>query len=254
MLLIHLQRQRGKESKMKKHRLMVLGVSLLASLGVLSSGFAGWVIAAGSQEASGEGSISADYDVQTTGIKSVTVKGTPDTSVNFSGSTDGQTGWLSSNTKSADLDASFAFTIETYQTGAKLLFTNLAFSEIEGQPKDSSYQAAANKKVVGSLPAFLDSKPDQPSTVGYIELSNATKTVGKLEATADVDSSATSIDVTFKIHFAWGEKFGGKNPLDYYNVLSKTDSLISEASTNLALLKSAAGAKFKLSFTVGVTA
>ena len=238
---------------MKKHRLMVLGVSLLASLGVLSSGFAGWVIAAGPQEASGEGSISADYEVTTTGIKSVTLNDGGDTSINFSGSITGKTGWLSSNKKEADLDASFTFTVETYQAGAQLSFTNLKFEEVKGENDQVSYASAATAQVVGSLPAFYDSTPTS-KTAGYIELTGVTKTKDKYEATASLDANASSIEVTFAIHFAWGEKFGGNNPLDYYNASSETASLMSEASTNIGLLKSANGAKFKLSFTVGVSA
>ena len=232
---------------------MVLGVSLLASLGVLSSGFAGWVIAAGPQEASGEGSISADYEVTTTGIKSVTLNDGGDTSINFSGSSTGKTGWLSSNKKEADLDASFTFTVETYQAGAQLSFTNLKFEEVKGENDQVSYASAATAQVVGSLPAFYDSTPTS-KTAGYIELTGVTKTKDKFEATASLDANASSIEVTFAIHFAWGKKFGGNNPLDYYNTSSETASLMSEASANIGLLKSANGAKFKLSFTVGVSA
>lgn len=231
---------------------MVLGVSLLASLGVLSSGFAGWVIAAGSQEASGEGSISADYEVKTTGIKSVKLKENADTSICFCGSENGKTGWLSTDNKKADLEASFTFTIETYQKGEHLSFTKLAFSEVQEDKTESSYQTAFENKAVGTAPAFLDSQPSQ-KWVGYIELVNLTKTNGKDEATASIPADSSSIDVIFKIHFAWGELFQGENPLDFYNASSATSELMSNAATNIGLLKSADGAKFKLSFTVGTT-
>ena len=55
---------------MRKHRLTVLCVSALGALGVISSGFAGWVITMGPKEASGTGSITADGDITQQGVKS----------------------------------------------------------------------------------------------------------------------------------------------------------------------------------------
>lgn len=240
---------------MKKHRLMVLGVSLLASLGVLSSGFAGWVIAAGSQDASGEGSISADYDVKTTGIKSVTLKKDKDAyddSISFSGKTKDGSNWFSSDKAEEDLKAKFTFTIETYTENVTLSFTNLAFSEIEG----TGYATANTKGVVGALPTFRSGTPDLSSTdgksTGYINITGA-----DLDSSDKTKASKTitgkTLDVTFDITFAWGTKFGGENPVDYFNGSGKTPEAVSNAQNFIPLLKSANGAKFQLSFTVGTT-
>lgn len=247
---------------MKKHRLMVLGVSLLASLGVLSSGFAGWVIAADPISKAGTGAISADYSVVTNGVKAVTEKEDErDDKVRFAANAESkENGWLSATVKDgvADLVASFSYTVEIYEKSEakKVSFTDLKFQEESGTGYDVAFKAG----VVGSLPVFVANAPAASNnTKGYILLTttqqDAGLTVNESNATASATiQNGTSLDVKFEIHFAWGTKFSGENPLDHFNGLPKNSANIADAQDYIAQLQSADGAKFKLSFTVGVTA
>lgn len=235
---------------MKKHRLMVLGVSLLASLGVLSSGFAGWVIAAGSKDAEGTGNIKADYEVETTGIKSVALTKGPEKDINFSG-TQGDSKWFSSNNQAENLTASFVFTIETYTENATLSFTNLAFVETDS---NKGYETANKNEVVGTLPKFMSGNPSTDTeTTGYINIDGAQLSSSNANE-ASINITGKSLVVTFNIHFAWGKAFEGKNPVNYFNGLSSDRIDVQAAQDKLKKLEDANGATFQLSFTVGVTA
>ena len=233
---------------------MVLGVSLLASLGVLSSGFAGWVIAADPISKEGNGSISADYTVVTNGVESVTEKG-KDGEVRFAanGTTAGKN-WLTADKGAADLEASFSYTVKLYDSSeAKTLsFSELTFAE----NGTNGYAKAVESGVVGTLPTFVSVAPSEKST-GYILITanGANVTLADSNKSASVTlQSEKSLDVTFSIHFAWGTEFGGENPLDYFNSLDKDSTNVKKAQDAIAKLKDADGANFKLSFKVGVTA
>lgn len=234
---------------MRKHRLTVLCVSALGALGVISSGFAGWVITMGPKEASGTGSITADGDITQQGVVSCKLEGgdTPKP-IRFAATktpAPGGHGWLTASGNEAVMSATFKFTITTTEANMTVNFANLKFEETDTGKK---YDAAKQKGLVGSLPAF---GATASNGVGTIVLTDATLDSGNKTATAMATS--TTLNVTFTVTFAWGQTFGYENPLDYYNKSSYTSDLDSAAYANIGALKDLDGAAFKLSFQVSAT-
>lgn len=69
---------------------------------------------------------------------------------------------------------------------------------------------------------------------------------------ASVDSKAgtTTTPYSIKIEFAWGQKFGGNNPIKYYNGLTSVDdNTRSNAKSDLETLAKLDGIQFKLTIT-----
>ena len=231
---------------MRKHRLTVLCVSALGALGVISSGFAGWVITMGPQDASGTGSITADGDIKQQGVKSCTVDSAVKTIRFAANGTSVSGGWLTASGNEAQMSAAFTFTITTTEANMTVNFTELKFEETDA---DKKYAAAYNQGegLVGSLPAFGATGTTEQG-VGTIVLAGATLDKDKKIATAT--AATTTLNVTFTVTFAWGQTFGYKNPLDYYNASPYTSDLDSAANENIRALNGLNGATFALSFKV----
>ena len=224
-------------------------MSALGALGVISSGFAGWVITMGPKEASGTGSITADGVVARQGVESWVVDGAEKTICFAANGTSASNGWLTASGNEAVMSATFKFTITTTAANMTVNFTNLKFEETDDGKK---YATAYNKGegLVGSLPAFGATGTTEQG-VGTIVLAGAT--LGEDKTTATATAAATTLDVTFTVTFAWGHKFGYKNPLDYYNASPYTSDLDSAANENIRALNGLNGAAFKLSFQVSAT-
>lgn len=75
----------------------------------------------------------------------------------------------------------------------------------------------------------------------------------KLEATkgtASADGGITTTHYSIKIEFAWGTKFGGNNPIQYYNGLTSVDDTTrSNAKSDLETLAKLDGIQFKFTIT-----
>lgn len=240
---------------MRKHRLTVLCVSALGALGVISSGFAGWVITTGPKEASGTGSITADGEIHQQGVVSCDpVGGNTAKPIRFAAngtSAPGGHGWLTANGDKAIMSAEFKFTITTTDANMTVNFTDLKFEETD---TDKKYDKANQLGLVGLLPAF-GTTTGTDSGKGTIALKDATLGGDKTTATsnATTDASSKSLTVTFTVTFAWGTKFGNENPLDYYNASSYTPDLDLAANENIGALADLTGATFALSFKVSAT-
>lgn len=237
---------------MRKHRLTVLCVSALGALGVISSGFAGWVITMGPKEASGTGSITADGDIKQQGVVSCQLEGgdTPKPIRFAANGTSVSNGWLTASGDKAIMSATFKFTITTTDANMTVNFTDLKFEETDA---DKKYAAAYNQGegLVGSLPAF---GATASNGVGTIALEGANLGENKTTATSTkTTDTSKSLVVTFTVTFAWGKTFGYENPLDYYNRSSYTSDLDLAANTNIGALGNLTGAAFKLSFKVSAT-
>lgn len=230
---------------MRKHRLTVLCVSALGALGVISSGFAGWVITTGPKEASGTGSITADGVVTRQGVDSCTVDSAEKTIRFAANGTSVSGGWLTANGDKATMSAEFKFTITTTDANMTVNFTDLKFEETDTAGK---YAVAEEKGLVGSLPAF---GATAGNGIGTIALKDAT--LGADNKTATATATSRSLVVTFTVTFAWGTKFGNENPLKYYNKSTYTPDLDSEANENIKALDDLNGVTFALSFKVSAT-
>ncbi len=251
---------------MKNKKMAVAGISLLGSIGVISTGFAGWIIGAPSQQGGGSGSISADGDVTTLGLEKVT-EGTGfgtgadlDEKIFFGANAASKpNGWLTANlgekeANKEDLKAEYTFVVKYTNVGS------ITVSDINFQETGSAYSSLADngatQGVVGALPTL---KTASSTDSGYVTINNvegSTKfnvDVAKKSATLVTNKSdkAQMLTIKFSIGFAWGAVFNHENPMDFYNTSGKTkESDGAKASENIANLKKLTGAGFTLSFTV----
>lgn len=245
---------------MKNKKMAVAGISLLGSIGVISTGFAGWIITAPAQDGSGQGIITADGDVQTKG--SVTI-GTVSYGENLenadicfaANNAKIGKGWLTSNeAKTADLNATVNIPLTLGTDVAKLSFTKV---KLTPTGTNAAKYADLSPTIVGSLPTLQTSAPGE-KTKGYILAKNSGDvTFGEVtpaedgaSVTASFTRGTASRIFSFEIRFAWGSAFGGQNPMDYYNEKPWTKNLETEAKTNIEQLKNLNNLGFTFSFTV----
>lgn len=251
---------------MKNKKMAVAGISLLGSIGVISTGFAGWIIGAPSQQGGGSGSISADGDVTTLGLEKVT-EGTGfgtgadlDEKIFFGANAASKpNGWLTANlgekeANKEDLKAEYTFVVK-YTNVTTITVSDISFVET-GSTYSTLMDKGGTSGVVGALPTLKDSVSTDS---GYVTISK-TETGNKFEvsaannkATLKVNKLTTeqTLTIKFSIGFAWGGAFNHLNPMDYYNDGTKTKATHGkEASDNIQMLKQLTGAGFKLSFTV----
>lgn len=246
---------------MKNKKMAVAGISLLGSIGVISTGFAGWIIAAQPQTKEGNGSITADGNVTS---KSIVIKETSGFGPESDAATNGAIcfapkitketyNWLEANNKNGEEDLTAVYTVNlgiSNVTTIKVYGVTLA--EKDG---GTNYSALSNggQNQLGTLPAFNN---NVAATAGHGDIKLA-KTSGTAftcadgVATASVDSKATEMSFTISINFAWGKYFDYQNPYKYYNSKSYTADLQADATQKIGELKNlGANVKFALSFTV----
>ena len=253
---------------MKNKKMAVAGISLIGSIGVISTGFAGWIIGAPSQQGGGSGTITADGDVTTLGLEKVSgAFGTGaalDEKIFFGANAASKTnGWLTADlgtdeAKKEDLKAEYTFVVK-YTNVTTITVSDISFIET-----GSTYSTLADKSgtpgVVGALPTLKDSASTDS---GYVTISK-TETGNKFDVSAANNKATLTVSkltteqtltIKFSIGFAWGAAFNHLNPMDYYNDGTKTKaSHGKEASDNIQKLNQLTGAGFKLSFTVSATA
>ncbi len=250
---------------MKNKKMAVAGISLLGSIGVISTGFAGWIIGAPSQQGGGSGSITADGDVTTRGLETVaegtgfgTANKDVDSNIVFGASdTTSGKGWLTANlgtgnAKQEDLKAEYTFNVKVTNV-SKITINPITFTESSGTyAKLADTDSADN--VLGKLPTLQNAVS---TTAGYITVSQTggtaitvTPTDNKVEIDTEKTNVAKQVSIKFAIGFAWGGVFGHENPILHYNKQEKTDTLVSSANTNIAKLNELKNVQFTLSFTV----
>ncbi len=249
---------------MKNKKMAVAGISLLGSIGVISTGFAGWIISAPAQQGSGQGTITADGDVTTVGLKKESEAfGTGadgDAKIVFGANAASKpNGWLTANlgtdeANKEDLKAEYTFVVKYTNVGT------ITVSDITFEETGSTYSALADNEstqgVVGALPTL---KTASSTDSGYVTISNVETGNKFVVDTANNKATLTTnklaeeqiLTIKFSIGFAWGAVFDHHNPMDYYNDGTKPkETHGTEASTNIQKLKKLTDVGFKLSFTV----
>lgn len=235
---------------MKNKKMAVAGISLLGSIGVISTGFAGWIIAAAPVDNEGTGSITADGNVTSKSVTLVTDECKFDDASIYYGpnATSKEGGWLTATVeKQPKLIANYTLKFN-YSGVSKITISNIQIVE-DGT---SNYQTLLTAKYVDALPALKDKATENRSaiTAKVTGVTDDKVTYGDKQISYDVikaETTSTST-VTFKIEFAWGEAFGYENPMDYYNTKTK-EEFASKAATALAAFKDFS-ASYKFSYTV----
>ncbi len=199
---------------MKKRKLITMALSFLLTIGMVSAGFAAWVISAPTvKEATGTVSVDTvtDKRIKLTVIEDAEGK----LPVVFGAKIEGtdSNGWLSltDDAKTEDLVSEFSFTIDNQQdlwnAGVKKI--NIAFAlntdELSSYVTDNYI----------TLPTF-----DEPAVSVNNNLTANGESNNKY-FTINLENSSEKITVTVKYTFGWGQKFGSVNPYEYFS--DKTD-------------------------------
>lgn len=233
---------------MKNKKMAVAGISLLGSIGVISTGFAGWIISAAPVSNHGTGSITADGDVTS---KSVSLGECQfdDSKIRYApNKAEANNDWLT-----ATVDAQNPVKLTTTYT-LNLKFagvTTITVSNISivDASEPAKYQSLLTSEYVDELPtlksAIETNRSGIKATVSGKKITVATNSISfPVDKLTETESS-----VKLEIHFGWGKKFGYQNPMDYYGGKDKA-TYAKEAETAIKALDGLNGASFKLSYTV----
>ena len=247
---------------MKNKKMAVAGISLLGSIGVISTGFAGWIISAQPDTKTGKGSITADATVTSKSVKITTAAfgegaendgnikfGTKKSTLNT-----GKKEWLSiQNDNEEDLTAKLNVELSLSKVTSVSVYNITLTENSSGTKYSTAYDGG--KGPVGSLPTFTDNKTPADKNQGYILVEKSATgpefNVTDQKATATVFESATTLNFTIGVYFKWGSLFGNINPYAHYNNQDWNVDLQKEATTNIEKLQGLSSAVgFTLSFTV----
>ena len=213
---------------MKKN--LVMFTSVFASLAILSTGFAAWVISGGDEKTEEIGDIVVD--TVTDNRHTITVeKATGETGkVVFGHPSATETdAWLTYDEKNdaEKLDVLLKVTVSNAKNAeiANIFDTkSCVLTEITKEDTESKYAAANEAGYVGAMP-----------TVQFV--------TSEQESTTTLDANGV---VYVLLHFTWGTEFGGKNPYTYYNDQAFTNELADDAKNALEGLATLNGVKFNL--------
>lgn len=146
-----------------------------------------------------------------------------------------ETDWLTNKTKGkeAKMVQVLKFDVISKNSTANVTVSNLELAKETEQDKKNAYTTATaegnDQRIVP--PAIL------------------TVTAAGEAVTSPTDGTTTT-PYSIKIEFAWGKKFGGNNPIKYYNELKSVDDTVrSNAKTDLETLAKLDGIHFKLTIT-----
>lgn len=238
---------------MKNKKMAVAGISLLGSIGVISTGFAGWIISAAPVSNNGTGTITADGDVTSKSVTLVEKECKFDDASIYYGpnATSKEGGWLTATVdKAPKLTATY--TLKFNYSGVKTItIFNIKIEEVIASGNSSKYQPLLTSNYVDALPALTKTAQENRSAI----TAKVTSVDDSAISYSDNQISYTVIEnvpgistVTFKIEFAWGSAFDYLNPMDYYNTKTK-EEFASKAATALAAFKDFS-ASYKFSYTV----
>lgn len=229
---------------MKKN--LVMFTSVFASLAILSTGFAAWVISGGEEQTKEIGDIvvdtvqdnrhkltidSADTDTENSGK---IIFGRPEKQ-------EKKDAWLKSdsNDKIEKLSTFFKVTVTNAAGKAinSIFETNTFVEDVESEVGDykNVYTTAASttKQYVGDVP-------------GVEFVSEVSETITTTDTLARVSDSSEDGVVYIRLKFSWGTHFDGKNPYEFYNEKKLDDTIAKDAVDALTAMQTLSGAKFKL--------
>lgn len=218
---------------MKKN--LVMFTSVFASLAILSTGFAAWVISGGDEKTTEIGDITVDTvsDKRHT-IKSIDCVDTANKGkIIFGHPADANKGWL----KNENPD-----TVEKLVTVFKVTVLNAATATVSSIFADTcSVTATTNADNFASA-----------VTKGYVSELPTVKFVSSATATDDADKLAADGSIFVRLEFKWGSTFtkeglgANLNPYKYYNSFTVTEKG-DEANTVLGEMNTMlTGVQFKL--------
>ena len=215
---------------MKKN--LVMFTSVFASLAILSTGFAAWVISGGETKEETIGQVVVDTVTDNRHKMEVISADTENEGqIIFGRPETVSTGWLT-NTDGPIEKLSTFFKV-TVTKAANKKITDIITERTFVETSTNVYSAAKDAGFVGGVPEieFVDS---------------ATKDAKTIENFITDDATEGSGIVYIRLQFSWGEHFETKNPYVFYNGKTMDDATAKDAFDSLTAMKSLANAKFKL--------
>ena len=222
---------------------LVMFTSVFASLAILSTGFAAWVISGGEEQTKEIGDIvvdtvqdnrhkltieEADTDTENSGK---IIFGRPEKQENTNA-------WLKSNSDDKIEKLSTFFKVTVTNAAGKAtdsIFGTKTFAEdvaSEDEQHKNVYATALSNKYVGAVPS-----------VEFV--SEASDTATEVTTLTKVGDSEDGV-VYIRLKFSWGVHFESKNPYEFYSTKELNDIKAKDAVDSLTAMQTLSGAKFKL--------
>ena len=208
---------------MTKRRFIAPLVVLFLCIGLVSVGFAAWVITTGSEDTFSEGQFTV-YKVENKSIQISTALGT-DNTVNFGASAKDSAATNSWLTFTEGTPEDLTFSLE-------ISITN--WEQLKGGNSSISLDVGA---LAINVSEFNNNNYITTPAAGTISITKANGSWSHTKPNAtgwtDVVFDSTTGKVTISYKFGWGSEFGNENPITYYNRQAYTVSLAEKASTAL---------------------
>ena len=231
---------------MFKRKMIAPFVAILLCVGMVSVGFAAWVITNTDTK-----NTAGSFDVYEVKNKDITITATmSDAVVKFAGDGDTHTGaWLSfNNNDKQDLTCSLKITIDNWSTLSQDT-ENVITLQVNGAENMTSNDAVAITNA-----NFTNSNYIVLPGAGEITIEhNGTNWVASMPTTTptgwvNISEATITGTVTLNMQFAWGSAFNGENPLDYYNAktYAAESANAQTALGNLYKLNTGAGSDYAI--------
>lgn len=199
---------------MKKSKLITMALSFLLTIGMVSAGFAAWVISAPTVK-SVEGNVTVDTVTDKRIELSIVEDDGKKLPVVFGAKTEGVTpnNWLSltDDVKTEDLISEFSFTIDNQK---KLYDAGVRNINIEFSIKANEFvkYTTTDNDGYGAYITIPDNEKNLPS----VKVDNGEADTVK-SVIVPIANSDEKITVTVKYSFGWGQIFGSTNPYKYFS-------------------------------------
>lgn len=246
-----------------KRKALTITICFLALVSIVSIGFASWVITKPMEAQTAAGSITAEavkVDGYTLGVKWQGVAEGQNPVIHFGKPSpentletpDDVTAWLAADGESQEeaLTCTLRITVSnTANIASGLTLTlNTVIDEVLKELDDES--TAFGKAVAADYIAMPTVKVGSNDAAAYNPVTKVAIAQG--DFTADIEDPASGYcDVV--ITFAWGDLFGGINPLNHYNQANYTDEKANEAQTALEAIRAIADSNSAYKVTVAPT-
>ena len=187
-----------------KRKKIVMGLALFGAIGLVSTGFAAWVLSASASHP-----VDPNIKVGAVSDKSMEFDNVKIYGLNDAGE-EIETSNYSFNPRFGDNTGRVRFgSNEGADEGERLALT------VKGQIKEAQN--------LGTLKVSFDAIPDklaQAVEAGYIVLPACAESAQTIPFTPFEGTGSQTLDFEYEIAFEWGETFGGVNPGDYYDQAS----------------------------------
>ena len=207
-----------------KRKKIVMGLALFGAIGLVSTGFAAWVLSSNANKDQDTGLKVGAVAESSMEIKNVVVKGVDTKRGSDTLGTEIETNVFSFNPKWDDNTGRVRYGAEGDDCGERL---SLTISGIVTEAQN-----------LGSLtigPKSVSDKVAQAETAGYIVAPDCLKSTVTLANPADysitVNDGISTASFSYKVEFQWGSLFNGMNPAEFYDDSDATNAEINEVLT-----------------------